>query len=252
MLVAGLALSLGLAAALKRSPPARFAALGAAGLCAAGVFLTGSRGGLIALAVGLAAFIVVGSRWRGRLVVLMLALTLAGVGYYRYVASPDLRGHVSSIGSGSGRVDLWTVGWRMVEDQPVHGVGIGNFPVSSVHYLLQPGADVRGKYIVGTPKVGHNTYLQMWAEAGLVGLMLFLLIVGFCLQSTLKAARLFVRQRDLPMEMLARALFVALAGFLAGAFFTSRVYAKDIWLLLGLAPALLAIARSRSDLQGVE
>ena len=48
-------------------------------------------------------------------------------------------------------------------------------------------------------------------------------------------------------QMIALALFVALAGFLAGAFFTSRVYSKDIWLLLGLAPALLAVARSRRD-----
>jgi O-antigen ligase len=244
-LVAALALSLGLATALRRMPLARLAALGAAALCAAGIFLTGSRGGLVALAVMLAALIVVGSRWRGRILVLVLVLAVAGVGYYRYVASADLRAHVSSVGTGAGRVDLWTVGWRMVQQHPVEGVGAGNFPVSSVHYLLQPGAIERGDVIIGSPKVAHNTYLQMWAELGLVGLVLFMLILGICLRSALAAVRAFARRGDVGMEMIARALFVALAGFLAAAFFGPRVYNEEGWLLLGLGPALLAVARSR-------
>ena len=243
--VTGLALSLGLAAALRGLPLARLAALGAAALCTVTIFLSGSRGGLIALAVALAAFLVAGARWRGRVLVLALALIVAGVGYFNYVASPDVRAHVSEVGSGSARLDLWTVGWRMVEQNPVEGVGIGNFPVSSVHYLLQPGAIGRGDVIIGTPKDTHNTFLEIWAEAGLVGLILFLSMVGLCLQSTLRAMRIFARQRDIPMEMIARAVFVALAGFLAAAFFVSREYTKDGWLLLALGPALLAVALSR-------
>jgi O-antigen ligase len=172
-------------------------------------------------------------------------VVLAGVGYYNFAASPEIRSHVSTVGSGTGRLDLWTVGWRMVEDQPLQGVGADNFTVSSVHYLLQPGAIERADYIVGAPKVVHNTYLQLWTELGLVGLVLFVLVVGFCLYSTLKAAGSFSRQGDERMEILARALFVALAGLLAADFFGSRLTNKEVWLLLGLAPALLAIARSR-------
>ena len=245
ILVAALALSFGLAAALKDQPLARVAALGAGALCTAGIFLTGSRGGLVSLAVALAAFLVVGARWRGRLLIVVLAVALAGVGYFNYVASPETRAHVSTVGSGTGRLDLWTVAWRMVEEEPLHGVGAGNFQVSSVHYLLQPGALARSDYIVGAPKVAHNTYLELWAELGLVGLTLFVFLAGFCLYSTLKAANSFARQGDARMEVIARALFVALAGLLAADFFGSRLTNKEVWLLFGLAPALLAIARSR-------
>ncbi len=245
VLVAALVLSFGLAAALKDVPLARLGALCAGALCTAGIFLTGSRGGLVALAVALAAFLVVGARWRGRLALVVVAVVIAGVGYFNYVASSEIRSHVSSVGSGTGRLDLWTVGWRMVEDEPLQGVGAGNFPVSSVHYLLQPGAIERADYIVGAPKVVHNTYLQLWTELGLVGLILFVLMVSFCLYSALKAARSFARQGDAQMEIVARALFVALAGLLAADFFGSRLANKEVWLLLGLAPALLAIARSR-------
>ena len=50
VLVAALVLSFGLAVALKDMPLARLGALCAGALCTAGIFLTGSRGGLVALA----------------------------------------------------------------------------------------------------------------------------------------------------------------------------------------------------------
>jgi O-antigen ligase len=246
ILVSALVLSFGLAAAVKDLPLARLGALAAGGLCIAGIFLTGSRGGLVSLTVALAAFLVVGARWRGRLVLVVAIVTLAGVGYFSYAASEETRSHVSSVGSGTGRLDLWTVAWRMVEDEPLQGVGAGNFPVSSVHYLLQPGAIERADYIIGTPRVAHNTSIQLWAELGLVGLILFILVAGFCLYAALKAAGLFAEQGDARMEVIARALFVALAGLLAANFFGSRLANKEIWLLLGLAPALLAIGRARN------
>ena len=247
ILVAALALSLGLTVGLKRLPLARLAAAGAAALCAAAIFLTGSRGGLVGLSVALAAFLVVGARWRGRFLVVALVLVVAGAGYYKYVASPAVRAHVSTVGSGTGRTDLWQVGWRMVEQNPIQGVGAGNFPVSSVHYLLQPGALAEGSYFIGTPKVAHNSYLEVWVELGLVGLTLFVFILGFCLYSALRAIGAFARQGDVQMEMIARALFVAIAGVMATDFFGSRQDAKELWLLLGLAPALLAIARSGAN-----
>jgi O-antigen ligase len=245
ILVASLVLSFGLVAALKDQPLARLAALGAGLLSIAGIFLTGSRGGLVSLTVALAAFLIVGARWRGRLLIVVATVIVAGIGYFNYVASPEIRSHVSTVGSGTGRLDLWTVGWRMVEQQPIHGVGAGNFPITSVHYLLQPGALERSDYIIGTPKVVHNTYLQLWAELGVVGLLLFVCVAAFCLTATLKAASSFARQGDARMEVMARATFVALAGLLAADFFGSRLTNKEAWLLLGLAPALLAIARAR-------
>jgi O-antigen ligase len=93
--------------------------------------------------------------------------------------------------------------------------------------------------------VVHNTYLQLWAELGVVGLLLFVCVAAFCLTATLKAASSFARQGDARMEVMARATFVALAGLLAADFFGSRLTNKEAWLLLGLAPALLAIARAR-------
>ena len=56
--------------------------------------------------------------------------------YFAAVARVDQRDRVTTVNGGSGRSDIWKVGWRMVEDKPVIGVGSGNFNVSSIHYLL--------------------------------------------------------------------------------------------------------------------
>ena len=48
---------------------------------------------------------------------------------------------------------------------------------------------VRDDFIVDTPKVAHNTYLQILAELGIVGFALFLTILVFSLVCAFKAHR---------------------------------------------------------------
>ncbi|MGH2980094.1 MAG: O-antigen ligase family protein, partial [Solirubrobacterales bacterium] len=97
--------------------------------------------------------------------------------------------------------------------------------------------------IIDTPKVAHNTYLQILAELGIVGLTLFLTIIGFAISCALKAARWFGNHGDTQMELVARGMVVALVGILAADFFISEQFGKQLWLLLGLGPALYGVAR---------
>ena len=150
---------------------------------------------------------------------------------------------MTSVGGGTGRVDLWTTAWRMVQAHPIRGVGAGNFSVSSIHYLLEPGAIRRDEFIIDTPKVTHNTYLQILAEGGVVAAALFLGILVLAIACMVRAALLFARLRDERMELLVRALLVALAGLLTADFFISEMFSKLLWMLLALGPPLLAIAQ---------
>jgi len=250
VLVPGMVLAAALAITLKRAPLLRLAAVGASALCAAGVFLTLSRGGLIATAFALLVGLFVAGRWRVQALLLTVLVAFGGLFYFGYVASEDAVDRVTQVEGGSGRTDLWTVGLRMVEAEPVHGVGVGNFQAASVHYLLEPGVLRRDEFIVDNPKSAHNTYLQVLAELGGVGLTLFASIILFSLLCMLRAARIFERLGEQGMELLARALLVAVAGVLAADFFISDTFSKQLWLLLGLGPALLGVAvnlRSRRD-----
>jgi O-antigen ligase len=152
----------------------------------------------------------------------------------------------SSDRTGSGRTDIWRVGWRMVEDRPIVGVGAGNFEFTTIRYLVQPGTIEQDEFIVDTPKVAHNVYLQVLAELGIVGLTLMLVIIGVSMRAVLKAAANFSDAGDRTGEVLARALAIALVGLLAAYFFSSNVYSKQLWLMLALAPPLLAVSISSS------
>jgi O-antigen ligase len=89
----------------------------------------------------------------------------------------------------------------------------------------------------------HNTYLQMLAEAGVVGLGLFAAFVTGCLAAAGRAARIF-RHRGRPTaEVLAQAVLVATIAMLAAAVFVSAGVDKRLWILLALGPALLALAQ---------
>ena len=245
VLVGGTILAAGLALTLKGAPLLRLLAGGASALCAAGIFLSLSRGGLVALAFSLvAAVVVAGRRWRLQAIALAVAVAAGAFVYFGFYADQTAASRVTSFGSGTGRTDIWTVGWRMVQDHPVRGVGVGNFKTASIHDQLEPGAIERDEFIVDTPKVAHNTYLQVLAELGIVGAVMFMSIILFSLLCILKAARIFERVGDSTMELMSRALLVSLCGVLAADFFISEEFSKQLWLLLGLGPALLGIAKT--------
>lgn len=242
-LVAALVLAGALLAGWRRYPSIVVLSSVAIGACVLGIFLSLSRGGLVALGVALVAACLFGGRWRPAALVALVVVAGVTVGYFGYVATPQARERVTETQGGTGREDIWAVGWRMVEDEPARGVGAGNFPVASIHYLLEPGAIRRDEFIVDEPKVAHNTYLQILAELGVVGLALFVGILLFSLTCAWRAARRFARVGDLQMELISRAVLVALVAMLAADFFISDHFSKQLWLLLAFGPSLLAIAR---------
>jgi O-antigen ligase len=243
-LIVAVALSVTLAADPTLSRPARLAAAAAAALCPLLIVLTGSRQAL----VGIVAAVLVApfAAGRGRrlatfaaLVLLVAATTLWLVAF----APASTVERLQRFDSGSGRTDLWRIGVRMFEANPVTGVGAGNFEVSSVHYLLEPGTIAHSNLVVDHPVTTHNVYLQTLSELGIVGLALFAAVILYSVACVFRAVGAARRSGDAHVEILARGLVVALAGLLAAVFFSSQVFSKEMYLLLALGPALLAIAR---------
>jgi O-antigen ligase len=234
-----------LGAARERTISTRALWLLAGAVAAIGLAATLSRGALLGMAVAfLVAPLVAGP---GRRVPALLlggiacaAIALSIVAFVPETAAQRL---TSSDHTGSGRTDIWRVGLRMAEDHPVVGVGSDNFAETSIRYLVRPGVIQMDEFIVDTPKVAHNVYLQVFAELGIVGLLLYLTVIGLCLRAALQAARNFHRRGDRSADLLARALVVALVGLLAATFFSSQLYSKQLYLLLALGPALLHISR---------
>jgi O-antigen ligase len=243
VLVTAMFLAGGLLLALKGSPLLRTLCFSAIAICLIGLFLTQSRAGLIALGTALFAAVLVGGRRRFVVAVLVTLVSITTVGYFAFVATDEVRHRVTTFGSGTGRTDIWTVAWRMVQDEPVRGVGVGNFQTASIHYLLQPGAILRDEFIVDRPQITHNSYLNVLSETGVVGLTLFCVILAAGFIACWRAADEFRTRGDPFLEACARAVSLALIALFVADVFASDQLNKELWVLLGLGPALLAIAR---------
>lgn len=244
-LAAGLVPAIVLATSLlvsDRRPWARGLLIGSIGLLIVGLAATESRGGLIAAVVALVAALVL---MRGRRAPLIAFLgLLVGMAALWFAVNPAAWSRITAFDAqGNGRSDLWNVGWRIAKDHPVVGVGLGNFPVKAPNYVRQPGQLEFVNLIAERPLVAHNVYLQLLAEAGIVGMAIFLLLLIACLRSAWMAARLYERAGDGAMATLARGLLIAIVATLASSFFISNSTDRRTWVLLALGPAMLAIAR---------
>jgi len=142
---------------------------------------TGSRGSAISFVVTFAVFwLWQPTRIWGKLglVILLAAMLLAPFVFTTLAARFAVERGDTLLGR---REDLWLAAWRMILDHPWTGVGIFNAPQAMVGYVEA----TRG---VGQFEMVaiHNPVLTIWAETGLPGLLLYLIV-------PVSAATTFVR-----------------------------------------------------------
>lgn len=238
-IVPGIILVAGLATA-TRSLVQRIAWTAVAAFLVVGLVASASRGGFVAALVGVLAVLVLAKRQRAWLVAFILCVVgVMGTWLSIDGAASERLGSLES----NGRTELWGVAWQMWQDHPVGGVGLGGFQENSATYARDLGSREFADFLTEQPKVVHNAYLELLAETGLPGLVLYLVVVGICVRSAWAAARLFERAGDAAMATLSRSVIAAIFSMLAAAFFISAQTDQFAWVLLALGPALLVAAR---------
>lgn len=118
---------------------------------------------------------------------------------------------------------------RMIESHPFFGLGLNTY--SEYFKLFKPQNYAGLMY-------AHNSFAQIAAEAGLVGLFSYLVFIASLLASAIKKA---ITNQDLLMQTLAIGFISAVAGILFNAVFESLLQSTQLrtlfWVLLGLALA---------------
>jgi len=219
----------------------------AAGLVALtlGFVWSGSRGGFIALSA-VAAFILlryaaIPLRWRVSATALV-AVVILGTASDRYwqqmgtITSEDDYNHTSE----TGRLQIWKRGIGYMLANPLLGVGPNNFPAAEG--TLSPLAE-RQQYGVGVRwNAPHDCFVQIGAETGIPGLLLFTAILGSAFAALRRAGR--VERRRPPgaaTAPLTPALTASLIGFVVGGVFLSLAYSEMLYTLIALAIGLCKV-----------
>ncbi len=241
VLVASIPLLIALLGVYRGSARARIAVLTSLVIVVVGLIQTQSRGGFVSLGVMMLAAVLVGGRWRKRVAVLLVLGAAATFAYYSLVVPPESRQRVSSTDT-SGRTTLWTVALRVFDAHPLRGVGTDNFILVEGQYVNEPGA-VTAFYVVDSPKVAHNAYLEVLVDLGIPGLLAFVAILVCAGGATVRAVRLFSLSGDEEMELVSRALVLTIVAVSTSEFFISAQYGRYLWLPLSLGPVLLGMAR---------
>jgi O-antigen ligase len=201
---------------------------------------TDSQAGLIALGLALFLAVIFSGRARPRVIAGVSVLLFVATLYYTFVTHPVAIESITSQGNVSGRESLWTVATEIAKDNPILGVGAGNFVIVEPSYAASsinlPRAD-----LVVRPELVHNSYLQVLVELGAVGLLAFLAVIGFSLLLGVRAARAFERAGDWQLEMLSRGIVIGTVAMLTAYVFATNQYEKQLWLLLGVGPALCSV-----------
>jgi O-antigen ligase len=237
-----------------RSRRARWLYAGVAGVDLLAFVLTQSRGGIVGLGVGLLTALVVAGRARARILALILVLSAGALGYYfgykpaHVLGGDTTRGGLN--GATSGRLDLWRIALLIFEGHPFGGVGLGNFQTVEPSYATQTLNLTMVRQIVQEQLVVHNTYLQMAADLGLVGLGLFLAILALPIRLAGRALkRLELENHELEYHV--RGLLAGTIGLLTAYAFLSAEFEKPLWLVLGLLAAVPALLRDDTTAQGL-
>jgi O-antigen ligase len=193
------------------------------------IFLTKSRGALVALLVMIMVFLYrMRINWRALVAVASLG------GLIAFLPSDFFTRAERAVATrGAGRLDIWVVGLHTLERYGILGAGLHNFPVAY--------RDFAGYAPVyrGAIAASHDTYLNVAVELGLFGLLLFL---GLIL-SEVRAVRAVLSRAVLRQQVRVIGYEAAFWSLLAAALFLDVLWRKDLWLIL----LLLGIATRNSE-----
>ncbi len=202
-----------------------------AGLICLGIIGSRSRAGFVAFAVVLC-MMAWGSRYRFRALIGVGIVALTAVAFL----GPEIIERVESIigyredKSAYSRFYTWTVARVLFEQNPLIGVGFGNFELAK-------------DAVFGGRKAAHSIYLSNLAELGIFGHPLWLCLIFGTMISLMRFIR---RAKRLPPGLgwpysLGRALLLSMLGYAIHGAFHNEEYLELMFALVGLTVALQVV-----------
>lgn len=225
--------------------------------CLLGLFATQSRGDALGVVGGMLVFFFL----RNKLQFIALVALLTFVAYHPQYLPGGLKQrvqrtvqHQSSDGmesktqldaSARTRLALWKGAVRMIEANPVLGVGYKMFPYY-IYSFVDHNDETKGLELKG--RDGHNAYLMIGAEMGLPALITFLAILVFMLRIAWRSYR---TSPDRFWKTLSVIVLCSVTSLIITNMFGSRVFSLVLtgylWMLLAILLKMPRWAAQRAE-----
>ncbi|MGD0336264.1 MAG: O-antigen ligase family protein [Candidatus Omnitrophota bacterium] len=181
------------------------------------LLLTRSLGGISSAAAAILLYFCLTKKFNAKIIAGMAALAIGTILVVLAIRSSAVKTHFQPAFSAVMRINYWRETLRIIWAHPLLGIGLGNFNIAYSRF-------------------SHNSYLQIWAEMGILGIVSFLWIVwsfGLCALKNIKKSR-----NNIAIACLAAAgASFCLHNFLDFSFFLPEV-SLLWWIICGL---LLAV-----------
>lgn len=199
-----------------------------------GIVGSSSRGGLLgAAAIGVWIVLLSPHRVAGG----FGSALLAGIVWLILPAEQKARfDSAGTDGTSLNRLTYWTDGVKIANDYPLLGIGYDNWmPYYTTHYRAN-GA------------LPHNIFIEAWAEMGYLGLIAFLLLIGYTFWRNWTTRRATRKEGPNPNRFvyyMAYGLDGALIGYMVSGFFVTVLFYPYFWVNLAFVIALAKVANKR-------
>jgi putative inorganic carbon (hco3(-)) transporter len=175
--------------------------------------------------------------------VLLGVVVLAGVGYALLPAAEKARfANIGKDNTSVQRLDYWRAGVKMIEHHPILGIGYFNFaPVYA--------AQNTSKLWHGKAQLPHNIFIQVGTDAGLIGLFVFIALIGRNMRVARAIQRECANNKDAPAfaPSVAKGLVITTWGFVIAGQFNTVAYYPFLWINLALTVSLANIVRRSAE-----
>jgi probable O-glycosylation ligase (exosortase A-associated) len=208
-----------------------------------GIAATTSRGGFVAL-LCVSAYILWIAKNKLRNIVIVILLAIVAVQFVpdEYVQRIETITDTEN-SSRNERLLSWRIGWEMFLDNPVLGVGPGNWPFHAGRVQMALPEYRSGDQVLAG-RAAHSLWFTLLPELGIVGTVLFLLMVWEIMRRLKRSEQMLTRLEASPYKglhedlMLTFAMRASLIAYLTGGTFLSVLYHPHIPYLIGFVIAL--------------
>jgi O-antigen ligase len=143
-----------------------------------------------------------------------------------------------------GRMNVWRRGIGYMMARPITGVGLWVFPVAEGTISPLAGQQEYGDGLKWS--AAHNSFVQVGAELGVPGLVVFCALLAIAVRTMMRLARDTMRGAEQgATSMLAEAHASGLIGYAVTGFFLSQAYGAYFYFVLGMVIGLDGVARAQ-------